>query len=1202
MDPPAAPALGKATPTSVTQLSPSLQEQNQRYVRAVVVLLWPFSSTTKVFKLLLAEPDFRLRNSHGQILVTCRGAIAESVAKSKVGIGDTVLLGLDGASWEKMVDELPALAGKSEWSLIFTERILLEIYRESSLFATIDADFRNRQDEVKLISDASETTGLKHLLDSQDLPGISEAVASPFRLRSTSVLGYLTEEDGYIFGKGRKRTKFGRLSSEWVFVDSPPSPAEKTADWDVNDFDINLEENSKSPGHFDTEPQTLASNQGSPPDFETSATTNGTEAAPATVDVEDTGAQTGEKNVDFEQREVFSELHESFPSVKDESVEVQREESEFEVTELKHTQIESSETLGNAGERGPLPDRVQPVHKEELAKETDQEAAIRTNVPDQTDLRASHLSAGQPSGEPAAPWFLHKEGNEEGASQPSVPTPEEGIDSATPLQDWKSKSLSPSSGVRVHAAVRELLSVPTELPQSAKNNTGVVELQLVQQGQLSETTEDSRALGVQDSVPSRRLGVEDETQEPKYKDPIATVEEYTSETSGHIGNGDLPSDNMSEEMADVIETTQQTVESTQECPSVADAWSEHGSDYISESDNAEDTDVEAEYESQQSRSHSEVVCSSSSVESEYGLEEGQDSHPITTSAQSEVIVIDSDDESEAADSMLVDSQRSPPENEGVPSPFGDQNKIFGHSGDISHDEFFESNISNEGSGSLENAGREINQNKDDTRSEDASGAKHTWFDRCAEHSVVSTSSEREQLFTQLPAATERRIAPEHVTCSTSGQMLRSTDIVDTTVFPRQPQQTALEPPPESEERGRTFRFKLQENSHAGNQMITADDTQERTIPQSQAPTPLVIPTEDSPCVQPSRESHMSLFTTIDGTDIEQILDSPMKRSSENRPVSDDVDTEKLMHRSEDDGPGVVLPMATGALIEEPEEEPKLEDLVDAFSSAERSTSSPTPSFESAVELTQDIESQSEQISQLSSSVTGRRTRLAYFCPLSLMPENFNTAIDTLTVVASTSPVSQADCQPFDNYLTVNVVDPSTEGNTVCARIFCTDRTFLPVTSKGDVILLRSFKVSSVDHKLMLCSTSKESSWAVFIQGDENHVQISGPPVEYGDEERAYVSELRRWYIEEGKELVKINESSMNRGSTEISATGTSDAGSVTTPRHGKNIFRRYRRTRKATPRRLTVHELRHGRRYTDTSSSDKESIHKLRDGTLYAHF
>jgi hypothetical protein len=121
------PADAEATSTPIAQLSPAIQDAANRCVRGVVVLLWPFSSHTKQLGLLLSEPDFRLRRSNGQVRVTLQGPSAEEVAKSKLGIGDTVLLRLDGVSWEKKPADAQAFDGELDWRMVFTSRLVLEV-------------------------------------------------------------------------------------------------------------------------------------------------------------------------------------------------------------------------------------------------------------------------------------------------------------------------------------------------------------------------------------------------------------------------------------------------------------------------------------------------------------------------------------------------------------------------------------------------------------------------------------------------------------------------------------------------------------------------------------------------------------------------------------------------------------------------------------------------------------------------------------------------------------------------------------------------------------------------------------------------------------------------------------------------------------------------------------------------------------------
>jgi hypothetical protein len=49
------------------------------------------------------------------------------VAKSRIGIGDTVFLGLDGAAWVTRDDEISTPGRGIDWDLWFTECVLLEV-------------------------------------------------------------------------------------------------------------------------------------------------------------------------------------------------------------------------------------------------------------------------------------------------------------------------------------------------------------------------------------------------------------------------------------------------------------------------------------------------------------------------------------------------------------------------------------------------------------------------------------------------------------------------------------------------------------------------------------------------------------------------------------------------------------------------------------------------------------------------------------------------------------------------------------------------------------------------------------------------------------------------------------------------------------------------------------------------------------------
>ena len=240
--------------------------------------------------------------------------------------------------------------------------------------------------------------------------------------------------------------------------------------------------------------------------------------------------------------------------------------------------------------------------------------------------------------------------------------------------------------------------------------------------------------------------------------------------------------------------------------------------------------------------------------------------------------------------------------------------------------------------------------------------------------------------------------------------------------------------------------------------------------------------------------------------------------------------------------------------------------------------------------------------------SGYRSKLAYFAPLATLIDHYNALVDTLSIVHESSAVARATSGSKDHYMTLQLTDPSMAGTSLQAQIFRRYESALPSVAVGDAILLRNFKVRSYDHAIMLVSV-ESSSWAVF-DGSGHDAQVKGPPVEYGPEERGLASGLRRWFTESGARMVADNqlqasverEEDMERGLTPETAAASEDGSMDSSmPSDMTPTARSLRRSRKSH-RRVTIHELRDGRRYTEVGSpSTKESIHELRDGTVYAN-
>lgn len=235
---------------------------------------------------------------------------------------------------------------------------------------------------------------------------------------------------------------------------------------------------------------------------------------------------------------------------------------------------------------------------------------------------------------------------------------------------------------------------------------------------------------------------------------------------------------------------------------------------------------------------------------------------------------------------------------------------------------------------------------------------------------------------------------------------------------------------------------------------------------------------------------------------------------------------------------------------------------------------------------------------------GLRSKLSYFAPLATLIDHFSVLVDTISIVHEVSPIAKAISGPKDYFMTVQLTDPSMAGTVLQAQLFRRYRSAMPTLVEGNAVLLRNLKVRSFDHSIMLVSV-ESSSWAVF-DGSGPEAQVNGPPVEYSSEERAYASGLRKWYSEFGASMVAdhqlqasiFRESVDREGSVLISESGSIDSVARGDPSPSARGSKRSRKSH----RRVTIHELRDGRRYTEVGSpSSKESIHELRDGTLYAN-
>ncbi|KAE8441527.1 hypothetical protein EG329_004873 [Mollisiaceae sp. DMI_Dod_QoI] len=226
----------------IAQLTPLLAAPATRSIKAIVTLTWPYSSATGSIAFLLSEPDFRLRRTKGQVRVQFAASSAKSVVKAGIASGDEVILRLDGVEWLEEQNDAVTPGRGLGFELKFTERLNLQVKQEGSPeISTIDIDHPVPEAEVVLIPariptpeplpSLPATNGISVQPDTT-LQAADEWSSPAFLKRARTSYGSLFdsdynpffEEDGSVYGKGRKRT---RLSSTWRYSSRSPTPEEE---------------------------------------------------------------------------------------------------------------------------------------------------------------------------------------------------------------------------------------------------------------------------------------------------------------------------------------------------------------------------------------------------------------------------------------------------------------------------------------------------------------------------------------------------------------------------------------------------------------------------------------------------------------------------------------------------------------------------------------------------------------------------------------------------------------------------------------------------------------------------------------------------------------------------------------------------------------------------------------------------------------
>ncbi|KAF1954095.1 hypothetical protein CC80DRAFT_127859 [Byssothecium circinans] len=220
----------------IAELTPELPDLDSKQFRAVVTLIWPWSSSVRQFALLLAEPEFRLRRRNGQVRARFSGSSARALASTGVGIGDEVVLSLRGASF--MREGTVSTPGKSiDYELEYTQTVRVEIRRNGIELANLD------------LADVTPTPAIRSPVRQAAYKPVLAAIEEPEKWSSPAFLKRRRLSEGPVFeagydpftddtedGHARKRwRKSYKDWNAWTYVVRTPSP-EKDADTD--DYDV----------------------------------------------------------------------------------------------------------------------------------------------------------------------------------------------------------------------------------------------------------------------------------------------------------------------------------------------------------------------------------------------------------------------------------------------------------------------------------------------------------------------------------------------------------------------------------------------------------------------------------------------------------------------------------------------------------------------------------------------------------------------------------------------------------------------------------------------------------------------------------------------------------------------------------------------------------------------------------------------------
>ncbi|KAJ4308459.1 hypothetical protein N0V94_009344, partial [Neodidymelliopsis sp. IMI 364377] len=208
----------------IASLHPHLASRESKQLTALVTLIWPYSPSARQFALLLAEPSFRARRHNGQVRVRFTSTAARALANTGVGIGDEVVLSLQGA--EIVRAHMGHTPRKSvEWELVYKQTVVVTVRRAGVELARLEV-----LDSVATPAVGSPVRGGMSEKEKEKMKEREEEVWTSPAFLKRARLGEGAWPVFEIPGEGaeeperKKRRKSYRDWTAWRFLARTPSP------------------------------------------------------------------------------------------------------------------------------------------------------------------------------------------------------------------------------------------------------------------------------------------------------------------------------------------------------------------------------------------------------------------------------------------------------------------------------------------------------------------------------------------------------------------------------------------------------------------------------------------------------------------------------------------------------------------------------------------------------------------------------------------------------------------------------------------------------------------------------------------------------------------------------------------------------------------------------------------------------------------